>query len=551
MPAQVSNQRTAPPGIPGGSGTQRDPSGQRPNAEGFQSILFDDLDPRTDVDGLKAPDCFADLNLDQILETVTAGRDEYDLKPFFYAPLKDVVTIHYRHEVFRDLQKPLVHKSILAFAGEMQRMRNYLAQGKKLYYEIQQRRLFLDAVEIYKNAVVKLTRDLAAATVTSLGLLDFREYLHAYTQSAEFEKLSAETERLKSDLSGIQYSLHINGPRIVVHRYESEEDYSTEVLRTFAKFSQGAAREYKFEIPFSLEMNHVEAAIVDRVQRLYPETFAFLKEYCSRYAGYLDPVIARFDREVQFYIAVLDHMRRFTDAGLSFCFPTVTSESKEVLGSEAYDLALANQLLKQKKEVVVNDFYLKDPERIFIVSGPNQGGKTTFAHTFGQLHYLASLGCPVPGTEAQLFHFDRIFTHFEREEDIQNLSGKLEDELLRIHQILESATPRSILIMNESFLSTTLNDALFLSRKILEKIIALDLLCVSVTFLDELASISDTTVSMVSTVNPVDPAQRTFKVIRKPADGLAYAAAIAEKYHLTHDAIKKRIHRSTEEGEVQ
>jgi DNA mismatch repair ATPase MutS len=104
-----------------------------------------------------------------------------------------------------------------------------------------------------------------------------------------------------------------------------------------------------------------------------------------------------------------------------------------------------------------------------------------------QPHHLASLGCPVAGRRAQLFLFDRMFTHLERENS-DDLTGKLGDDLLRIRAILDQATGRSIISMNEAFTSTTLNDALALGRKLMAHATALAWSACCVTFVDELSS---------------------------------------------------------------
>lgn len=136
---------------------------------------------------------------------------------------------------------------------------------------------------------------------------------------------------------------------------------------------------------------------------------------------------------------------------------------------------------------------------------------------------------------------DRVFTHFAREERVETLRSKLEENLIRMRGILERSSSRSLVIMNESFDSTTVSDALFLSKQILMRIMNGDMLCVCVTFLDELASLSEKTASYVAVVDSADPARRTFKVVRKPAEGLAYAVAVARKYGLTYEQLKQRL----------
>jgi DNA mismatch repair ATPase MutS len=217
------------------------------------------------------------------------------------------------------------------------------------------------------------------------------------------------------------------------------------------------------------------------------------------------------------------------------------SDTKEIEVKEGFDIALAHKGVEEKTTIVTNDFCLKGNERLLVVTGPNQGGKTTFARMFGQMHYLAGIGCPVPGVKAQLFLCNHIFTHFEKKEDIQNLRSKLEDDLVRLHRILQQCSSGDIVILNEILTSATLHDSIFLSKKIMEKIIDLDVIGVWVTFIDELASYSEKTVSMAATIFPENPALRTYKIVRMPANGLAYALSIAEKYQLTYSMLKKRI----------
>lgn len=507
----------------------------------FRSILFEGAVPDVAAVPSPPPDDVVDLHLDDIVGFVTTMRDAYDLAPFFHHPLADVASVAYRQEVFRDLEEPAAMEAVRQFAVLMRRVREHLGHAEKVRYQHERGSWFLEAAESYCRAVEELARDLQPLELGARGLLVFREALERYAASSEFGALRDDAQRVAAGLGGITYRLHISYNRVTVSLFADEPDYGAEVLETFAKFKQQEARDYAFDGGPRGDLNHVEIEVLDRVARLHPEPFAALGDFVERHRAFLDATIVRFDREVQFYVAYLEHVARFRSAGLPFCYPVVTAGDKEVRAIDTFDLALADRLVATGTPVVLNDVLLEGSERILVVSGPNQGGKTTFARMIGQLHHLARLGCPVPGREVRLHLVDRIFTHFERAEDIESLTGKLEDDLRRVREILAEMTPDSLLVMNESFNSTTVEDALVLNREVLRAAIERDAVCVVVTFLDELSTLGPTTVSVVGVVDPADPARRTFRLERRPADGLAYAMAIAEKHRLTYGAVRERI----------
>ncbi len=507
----------------------------------FHSILFDDAESGKNVDQQPVPEFFRDLFLDQVVQAITEKWKDYNLATFFYLPLHDLSELSYRQDVYRDLGDPQTLNAIQSFSAKMRAMRERLKQAKELYFKYAIERAFLGAAEIYYQAVESLYLQLSKTPIQSRGLRKFLHFLTQYVQSELFRKLTADGKTLISELSQIRYCLVLKDDSVTVRHYDEEEDYSAAVEDTFSKFYREATREHEIKVPVREGMNHIQAEVLDGVALLYPNTFRALNEFSMVHAVYFDDTIMRFDREIQFYVAYLDYVEVLRRADLMFCLPEISRTSKEIESHDAFDIALAGKLVRENAPVVRNEFFLSGPERLFVVSGPNQGGKTTFARMFGQLHYLASLGCPVPGKSARLFLCDRLFAHFEREETITNLRGKLHNDLIRIRQILEEATPNSIVVMNEVFSSTTLEDALFLSKKVMERICDLDLLGVWVSFLDELASFNHKTVSATSCVDTRNPAVRTYKVERRLADGLAYAHAIAEKHRVTYACLKERI----------
>ena len=176
----------------------------------FRCILNPSWDGDAKAEASEPPTYFADLNLDQIIASITAGKQEYNLAPIFYEPLKSSEAIEYRQGVMRDLESDAHYDAVTRFANTMRSVREHLGQAGKLHYKFQKEAWLLDAVELYCHGVESLLSDFREATPSSLGLVDFFTFLDGYVASLAFQQLLNQIATLKAKLSSIRYTLLIS-----------------------------------------------------------------------------------------------------------------------------------------------------------------------------------------------------------------------------------------------------------------------------------------------------------------------------------------------------
>ena len=478
-----------------------------------------------------------------MVTALVAGREGPDIERVAYAPLRDPDAIAYRHEVFRDLESADLLEVIRAFAARMAVVRGHVGTAARIRHRHERNRWRLAALDTYVAAVEDLETGLRVRQPRSRALVAFGAHLATCVASAPFQQMRSDVRETLAGLDDVAYRLRIGEHRIVIGPPREEPDFGAEIRATFARFGADPAATLHADVFDTLDMNPVEAAVLDRVVRLNPPTFRALDDCIRGHESFVEPGIEAFVRDIELYLAYLDLVAPIRSAGLPLCYPEVSTDDRQVHVAGLYDLALARRLVGQGMPVVANDVDLAAGERVLVVTGPSQGGKTTFARAVGQLFHLAGVGCPVPAASAQLPIVDAIQTHFDRPEVLEDPGGRLEADLRRLAATLAATTGNSLVILNETFSSTTAADALELNRAVLGEVRRRGATAVVVTFLDELAAEDGATVSMVGLVDPDDPERRTFRFERRPADGLAYAKAVADRHRLGYAAVRERVER--------
>ncbi len=237
-------------------------------------------------------------------------------------------------------------------------------------------------------------------------------------------------------------------------------------------------------------------------------------------------------RQIEFYCSWIDVERQLKEStGLALTVPHCVEKQEEVRVRGGFDLALA---LRGGTTIVPNDYTAQPGKAVTVINGPNQGGKTTFLRMIGQIAYLTSLGLSVPAREADMFCCDRVLTHFSDPHALPQ-EGQLANELIRLKEILGVVTPSSLVLVNEIFSTTTLDDAQELGEWMIDRLRGLGCMTFIVTFIDDLSRLPGV-LSLVSRLGADH--HRTFRVVPGNADGRADALFLLSCFGLTADQIQ-------------
>ncbi len=495
----------------------------------FESIL--DL-KFSSMKGAPRPDFYTDLNLKQIMDRINTSWGDDVTKLYYFPADKDCE--EYRRAVYADVKKPEVNKLLLEFLDRFKERRKALEKkslvrpaGQKAVWHVRE-------VAAYVEAYCKLYEDLRAVELTGQGMLDLRKELKQYTESEEFKAMKASMEQIMEELFRIRLIITYENGQVFVSEGETERSYEQFLTQSFTENKDALAS------PFggSNELTPLEQEVMKIYTKKNPAFFKAVDGFYSKYENYAKQNLLQFAEEICYYLSFCKFANQMQEHGFAFAAPE-TCERKDFSAEGLYDLALAVVNSRAGKPVISNDFDYRENEQFFVLTGPNQGGKTTFARSLGQLIYFGKLGFDVPAKAAKLPYFAHILTHFSVEESLETGRGKLKEELIRLAPMMDSVYENTFVIINELFTTAANYDACIMGKNVLEHFIGQNCMGIYVTHLRELTEAHPAVVSLRATLD--ENKVQSFIIMRSAADESACAINQVNKYQLSYEQLKARL----------
>lgn len=280
-------------------------------------------------------------------------------------------------------------------------------------------------------------------------------------------------------------------------------------------------------------------------QQMLDKTTKRVKDVISRHVSLDITEMVGLIPELMYYVRWAELVKKLRKLGLTLCKPCVNINAgdNETVSKGFYNMKLALAALENSMEasdIVANDLTFDRNRTIFILTGANRGGKTTLTQAVGQLFLMAQSGVYVPGTKFEYCPVDCIFTHFPADEDKTMDLGRLGEECMRFKQIYSSATKDSLILLNETFSTTSYEEGYYIAFDSIKALRLLGARTIYNTHMHKLGAVVDELNSdaqgaplCASLLMLSESGKRSYKVKEAPPEGMSYARDIAEKYGVT------------------
>lgn len=524
-----------------------------------------------------------DLGVDLIVSSLCLNRDYFHkMKQLFVNLCDDPEVIGYRHDILEEFMNfpefcselegviPIIHKlenlSDPKFMVGVEKLRKIAWQ--------------LEILEMYSECITRLHSVFQkfSNVLKSKGLRRLLQFIEDITHSNDYQSMIAELPDLRAKLQsitcvtiGINLDNELRPAEAIFltvepkHYQEHKRSLVSSILglKSANETYQGIAQ---YQNILRNGNSPLETALFKNLEEIFNSTLLPIGAALQRYIHINVQNVIGMQLDILFYVGAAKLFARLGSIGLDMCKPKIAPAEDRVFKVEGMtDLILSLNLNRQypnsqlNKTITDNDVEFGPEGRVFILTGPNQGGKTTYTRAIGITQLLFQAGLFIPGSNAYISPVDWIYTHFSEEELPNANNGRLGEESRRLSEIFEKSTSQSLILLNESLSSTSASDSLYLARDLVKGIKLIGCRAVFATHLLELAVNVDTIneqldndsklISMVAGIlqteeldlsnNPVT--RRTYKVKQGPPLEMSYARDIAYRFGISFEQIVEKL----------
>ena len=508
---------------------------------------------RTNLPKISDDVCY-ELGLEEIFELKSAS-----LSDFFTA---DPEVIKYRQEVFADvLEIPEINDTlakihpILDDITELRRLdKEKNSSGDSYLYSITEIELYVSCIDALAAGFSSVRTKIKSRAFRALADMAIELASSEYYKelNKKLEALASRVHEVRSITVGVNLDRELRPTSAGVISINSEQFKSGKVLDKILRFSfkNDAFTCIADLSPFGKgQSENRQEALVGAFNSAIEDVFrasvrgwrAVVGEYVLDNTDFL----LRLLPEIEFVSRSASLVRRLAEhEGCSVSVPTLMPMAdKAFVAKGLYNPRVA---LAIDDEIVTNDLVFDDDARIYVLTGPNRGGKSVITVALGAAQALCQLGLPVPAESAVISPVDGIFTHFPEGADDTIDKGRLGEECARLREIFDLAGEDSMVLLDESLSSTGAYEASYIASEILAGFAVLRSRGMFSTHLHELAAavpeineraISRGGVKIDTLVAGIEEGKRSFKIHRALPDGKSYARDIADKYGLSFDSL--------------